>query len=233
MSEIFVTSFDWWSDASYIASITENDISSFNENHSNDISASYENSILLTTLWNWWRKNDTIYQLDEESYSLDNNADVNTFESIGQQQHNINQEQRSNKNPSVQFSHVHIREYDVTLGDHPKTKLYPISLDWTYNDNTITIDLDEHINRNIQKRFDRMIEKAKVGRSAYRLKAPERFQRITDVTGISMNQLYKMEVKRHEELHLECQQYIIANDRNEEEDEDDSLSDVDESYFFR
>lgn len=226
MSQIVATSFDWWvDDVSYNVS-DNNDLTSYNDYDSN-ISSSYENNILFT-LWNWWRKNDTLYQHDEEiSFSEDDNEVI-----IDQQQHNISQEQRNIKNRAVQFSHVDIREYDVTLGDHPKTKLYPISLDWTYNANTITLDLEEHINLNMQKQCDRLIEKpTKSGRSAFRLKAPERFQRITDVTGISMNALYKMEVSRHEELQLQRQQYIVVKNNNEGEKEDSS-SDSDEISYF-
>ena len=40
------------------------------------------------------------------------------------------------KTKSVSFSNVNIREYEITIGDHPETSVGPsISLGWKYNEN--------------------------------------------------------------------------------------------------
>jgi hypothetical protein len=38
----------------------------------------------------------------------------------------------STKKNKVRFSTVQIRRYGLTIGDHPHTELYPISLDWSH-----------------------------------------------------------------------------------------------------
>lgn len=45
---------------------------------------------------------------------------------------------------NVSFSEIHIREYDVCVGDNPSCSIGPpISLDWTYR-NTTVISVDDH-----------------------------------------------------------------------------------------
>mmetsp|Transcript_30199 Transcript_30199/g.36741 ORF Transcript_30199/g.36741 Transcript_30199/m.36741 type:complete len:176 (+) Transcript_30199:170-697(+) len=53
---------------------------------------------------------------------------------------------------SVSFSDIHIREYDICLGDNPScTCGPPISLSWTYK-NTIIISIDDYEMRREKRR---------------------------------------------------------------------------------
>lgn len=220
MSEIFVTAFGWWDE-----DVDSNgDISSsLYENECKHTASNENNSILLTLLSRWRTSNNNKLHWSQENLHYDNNDAAQTIDNIDQQQQysNIKKQRKTKKNLTVQFSNVEIREYNVTLGDHPKVKLYPISLDWKYNENAITMDLDEHIDLHLQKQFNKMSEqKLKIqqrrAQCSIRLKAPERFKRITDVTGMPMIELYNLEVIRHEQLEIELEQLsIIDNDDNE------------------
>jgi hypothetical protein len=54
----------------------------------------------------------------------------------------LNPLERRSKN--VRFSTVQVREYSLTLGDHPLAGPYPLSLDWTYTkDDNILYNIDE------------------------------------------------------------------------------------------
>jgi hypothetical protein len=59
---------------------------------------------------------------------------------------------RASKN--VTFSTVHVREYDLTLGDHPLAVSYPLSLDWTYIEDLHQIySVDEFDQRRKRRRM--------------------------------------------------------------------------------
>lgn len=157
----------------------------------------------LATLWNWWRSNSTVHNPLPERNIRKDHATVRHVQCIdnNEQLTKIYCGKRSKKCLSVQFSEVHIREYEVTLGDHPKPKLYPISLDWTYGKYETTMNIEQHVDLCTQKRLQRVKEKSKcISRSSsFRLTPAERFKRMTDVGNISTNELFHMEEQRQKQ----------------------------------
>jgi hypothetical protein len=99
--------------------------------------------------------------------------------------------------PNVRFSAVQLREYKVTIGDHPLTTMFPLSLDWLHSE-TETISIEDHIANRMNK-----LEKRKSacltanGREAFRLDDANRFARLYYVTGLRKEDLYTMEKARH------------------------------------
>jgi hypothetical protein len=51
---------------------------------------------------------------------------------------------KGKRKPTVRFSNVQIGEYELTIGDHPCTNFYPLSLDWSHSV-TETFSIEDHI----------------------------------------------------------------------------------------
>jgi hypothetical protein len=92
----------------------------------------------------------------------------------------------------VTFGHVQIREYSLTVGDHPKARAYPVALDWKYIEHD-TYDVDS-FEQNIRRR--NWPQKGRAARRPPRLTSAQRFSRISLVSGKSDSYLYKLEQKR-------------------------------------
>jgi len=58
--------------------------------------------------------------------------------------------QKNNFNKCVRFSVVRVREYAITLGDHPMVDQYPITLDWTYEDKE-EVELEVHLSSRLKR----------------------------------------------------------------------------------
>lgn len=57
---------------------------------------------------------------------------------------------RSEFKKCVRFSVVQVREYAITLGDHPMVDQYPITLDWNYDDKE-EVDLEIHLSGRLKR----------------------------------------------------------------------------------
>lgn len=103
---------------------------------------------------------------------------------------------------NVQFSTVHVREYSVTIGDHPNVEMYPLSLDWAYAEGeTHSMDEFESRSRSTTPEHQKQQQqqqrwKQRRGIKAPRLTATERMARLVDVTGCSNQALFQQERKR-------------------------------------
>lgn len=74
----------------------------------------------------------------------------------------IETEKRRRLGRCVNFSTVKVREFCLTLGDHPWVEAYPLSLDWSHSDD-VSYDVNEYVMR---KKSDERIEDYKsYGRS--------------------------------------------------------------------
>jgi hypothetical protein len=113
----------------------------------------------------------------------------------------------------VQFSTVQVRDYDITLGDHPYCDMYPLSLDWKYTDvlTTTADDFEENHRRHVPNETRlfspvvarKILKKGKgvnnnnmVQVRARRLSVMERMSLLIEFTGSSSQQLYQLERKR-------------------------------------
>lgn len=113
----------------------------------------------------------------------------------------------------VQFSTVQVRDYDITLGDHPYCDMYPLSLDWTYTDilTTTTDDFEENHRRHVPNETRvfspvvarKILKKGKgvntnnmVQVRARKLSVMERMSLLIEFTGSTSQQLYQLERKR-------------------------------------
>ena len=83
----------------------------------------------------------------------------------------------------VQFSTIEIREYNLTIGDHPLTESYPLSLDWDYYTTTSNVPVEAYETR-----------------PCHRLNATARKIRIALVSSQSLNDLTLQEAKRVTDL---------------------------------
>mmetsp|Transcript_29105 Transcript_29105/g.79893 ORF Transcript_29105/g.79893 Transcript_29105/m.79893 type:complete len:243 (-) Transcript_29105:42-770(-) len=100
---------------------------------------------------------------------------------------------------SIRFGPVQVREYAVTLGDHPLADEYPLSLDWQHGP-SIRYDLDdfEHHYRRTSTCFLRGARNA--GRQPQRLSPVDRRLRLAAVKGESMLHLCQQEAERRRML---------------------------------
>lgn len=91
----------------------------------------------------------------------------------------------------VRFNKVRIREYSITLGDHPLSQMYPLSLDWTYN------ELGEAEVNDDQEDFEKkIVQYKKAFRKVSRLTAMERRARLVETTGTTDDELCILEKQR-------------------------------------
>ena len=112
---------------------------------------------------------------------------------------------------TVHFSNVHVREYDITLGDHPIADAYPLSLDWSYGTdqkyridefqgkcNVITESESDCSSSNNNFSFCRPSERMKMTKhhSLNRLDVIDRRSRLANVMGITYEKLDSMERER-------------------------------------
>lgn len=128
---------------------------------------------------------------------------------------------------SVKFSTVQVREYSITLGDHPIPEAYPLSLDWTFTPwDVVPLREYEEMKRHEEetnpiKMLKRNNRKSKVSS----LTVMQRRIRLTQVGGIHPSGLLQMErerIKKNEEEMFEAALRIRASGTEEDEyDEDD------------
>lgn len=104
----------------------------------------------------------------------------------------------------VNFSTVHVRVYSITVGDHPMVSMYPISLDWSYNDSeTISLN-DEDIHYEMSHRGYK-----KAFRKVFRLQPHDRLSRILEVTGKDSTEIEMLECNRQNQLRKERSNSIL------------------------
>jgi hypothetical protein len=89
----------------------------------------------------------------------------------------------------VTFANVEIREYNLTIGDHPMTDSYPMSLDWDYTTTpSVPVDQYQTRERNRLNSLSRKIRIALVsGRSLQELTLQEA-RRVTELTEAEMEE---------------------------------------------
>jgi hypothetical protein len=101
------------------------------------------------------------------------------------------------RKPTVRFSNVQIREYELTIGDHPCTNVYPLSLDWSHSE-TETISIEDHIaNRTNKSKKRTYANPRKTGQQAFRMDVANRVARLYNVTSLRPRDLSNMERARH------------------------------------
>jgi hypothetical protein len=121
----------------------------------------------------------------------------------------------------VGFSFVHIRRYAITIGDHPLTNMYPLTLDWCYADDNddggvdqqfkspltvdqqfkspLTVDESERIKDDEGRPRQRHNPSAMPscrGIKAPRLTVNQRIERLVEVTGMNSRELFALERQR-------------------------------------
>ena len=101
----------------------------------------------------------------------------------------------------VSFSTVEIQEYSLTLGDHPCTDSYPLSLDWEHTE-PYEMDLQDYEKRPHHHQI------------VHHLSPLQRRVRLSIVSGLSPKEVTKKELERHKQLDKEAFDEIDANDRN-------------------
>jgi hypothetical protein len=102
----------------------------------------------------------------------------------------------------VQFSSVQIREYSCTIGDHPRTDMYPLSLDWAHTP-TKTIPFDQYEQQQAASSPAPANENKVMLRKRLRLTIMDRVSRLIDVTGRTSADLYAQEHRRQIKAHQE------------------------------
>lgn len=102
----------------------------------------------------------------------------------------------------IAFTLVQIRHYGITIGDHPLTNLYPLTLDWSYDPTDEILSVDEY-ERNRDDRPHRDTIPASRGIKAPRLSVNDRIERLVDVTGMTGRELFALERKRQAIAHEE------------------------------
>jgi hypothetical protein len=121
----------------------------------------------------------------------------------------------STKQPKrVSFGVVQVQEYTLTLGDHPFSSSYPISLDWPHTAKTeYDLDLFEKVRQKSTKRSSR-------SRPCKHLNSSQRRSRLSTVSGIHPSELAKQDQQRHQQLLSELEQlyYSDCMDIDGEED---------------
>lgn len=98
----------------------------------------------------------------------------------------------------VNFTTVTVREYALTIGDHPSVAMYPLSLDWGFFESE-----SQGIEQAESQRKSSTVRQELYGKGikASRLTATERVARLVNVTGSTSQQLFQDERKRQLFLH--------------------------------
>lgn len=97
---------------------------------------------------------------------------------------------------NVRFSTVQVREYSLTLGDHPLAGPYPLSLDWTYTEDDFVADVNEFSSR-MEKNMDESESSYHFRRKPRQLDVFERRFRLAQMMGITCEQLDSLERNRN------------------------------------
>lgn len=98
---------------------------------------------------------------------------------------------------------IQVREYSITVGDHPKTKdACPLALDWAHTE-VKTVDFVAHETLKAELRIDR--------RSFRKLTLRERRQRIADVLGVTKKEIRDLEFARTMEGIANSAQILIED----------------------
>jgi hypothetical protein len=90
----------------------------------------------------------------------------------------------------VRFSTVQVREYAVTLGDHPWSQSFPLSLDWAHT------EMRERSVQEIEDEREALPPWGRCFKLPPRLTRFQRKQRLLEVTGMSVEDLDEMEEER-------------------------------------
>jgi hypothetical protein len=105
----------------------------------------------------------------------------------------------------VAFSTSEVRVYSITIGDHPKTSCFPISLDWSYSERQVFEVENESILKHDTAEYPQGRQYNKAFRKVTRLEPQDRFDRIREVTGMSASEIERLECHRQLELKKEKQ----------------------------
>lgn len=114
---------------------------------------------------------------------------------------------QSGKAKKVVFTTVQIRDYDVTLGNHPYCEMYPLSLDWEYVESlNIPVDDYEDTYRRHVPKVTKVVSpivfrksnkrNSTVNIRARRLSVTDRMSLILEFTGLTSQQLFQQERRR-------------------------------------
>jgi hypothetical protein len=110
----------------------------------------------------------------------------------------------------VRFSTVNVREYALTLGDHPQADAYPVSLDWQHSDDVIvSVDAYRQVSPNSPGKLH--------------MTRQERRQRLALIMGVAAIELTIQEEKRQSrerELELLSCPFGMEDDDDDDDDED-------------
>lgn len=120
---------------------------------------------------------------------------------------NISATRKKRDKLRVRFSVVQIREYQLTLGDHPHADAFPLSLDWAHTPAKVLNLAEYEIRISSGKRS-----------KAHRLTTLDRFVRLTRVSGILPRELKAQEKQRQQLNHIE----VFDNNESPKVDEDDA-----------
>jgi hypothetical protein len=112
----------------------------------------------------------------------------------------------SKKQPKrVSFGVVQVQEYELTLGDHPFSSSYPLSLDWPHTaEKEYDLDLFERVRQTAMRNSSR-------SRPCKHLTPNQRRSRLSTVSGINPTDLAKQDQLRHQQLLSELEQLYYSD----------------------
>ena len=95
---------------------------------------------------------------------------------------------RANQAPRghVRFHSVELKEYAVTLGDHPMCKVLPLTLDWSHS-TPVEFTINDY-------------EASRKAKFELHMDVRDRFERLTLVSGMSENMVARLEQTRRRSL---------------------------------
>lgn len=131
----------------------------------------------------------------------------------------LQQKKEKKEKRNVQFSNIKVREYSITLGDHPFSDSYPLSLDWEYTLHA-EMDLDLYEKRKCESGWGSTGRGSSRKQQINQLTTLQRRLRLTQVAGIHPCDLVKMERQRIKRVELEIFEAALRQ-CDEEEDEDE------------
>lgn len=160
---------------------------------------------------------------------------------------NQKQQEGQRRKGRVRFSVVQIQEYQLTLGDHPCTDLFPLSLDWehTHVQEISLTDYEGSSSSSTSSSSSSTTGRSRSLPAVHKLSTWDRCVRISCVRGIQPCEVEKQEQQRHRQLGNEFSfgedgyELVLPNDDGNGEDEeeaddendDDSDSDVEYDYY--
>ena len=122
--------------------------------------------------------------------------------------------------PHVQFSVVQVQEYAVTFGDHPCAEQYPLSLDWEHTAPTI-MELTAYEGREKRTPCRRSCELPRP------LSITERCLRLSQVAGLSIDELTIKEQQRQDQLEKERLEGLLRDEPEQPLSHDEAIDEED------